>query len=432
MRKPIVFLFLSFSGLLVSGLAAQQTLTLNEAIAIALKNNYDIRIADLNLAIDVNNDHPGTAGLLPRVDFSLSGSAFKSQSPAAFITSRLNTGSGINVGWTVFDGFRAVANQERLGLLVDQSQGNAAVIVETTIQAVMLAYNNALVAKEQGRVLKQVLTSSKRRLTYEEFRKEIGTSGTFELLQFRDAVLTDSTNVLTQQLNLRNALRNLNLLMNTAVETEWELTDPLRENFPDYRYEDLLNKMLASNKTLQNQYVFNKILKEDTRIARADLYPTIDLSGSTSFGLGTANRIDGNSVDFSAFDFSAGLSLSFNLYNGGNTRRAIENARINERIGDLQEKQLKDVLSNDLQVAYDSYRVRKDLLRLQEARADNAQTNLEIAEDRFKNGLINSLDFRTIQLQFLNAQFNLLSALRDIKESETELIRLTGGLIREE
>ena len=428
------FVFMLTWGCCSSSIYGQDTpdLSLSDAIRIGLENNFDIRITDENVRISENNNHIGNAGMLPRIDLSMGGTWFETQSPASFLSSRVNGSAGISLNWNIFDGYRAIATKDRLEFLEEQSEGNAAIIVETTIQAIILAYYNALIAEEQVNVLKETLGASRRRFRYEEVRKDIGASGTFELLQFKDALFTDSTNLVIQELNYRNGLKNLNLLINVPIESPWDLTGRLQDNFPSYDLRELRQEMMANNANLQNQYITNHILRQDTRLARANLYPTLGFNASTNYGLGTVTRIDGNSSDFSAFDYSAGLTLSLNLFNGGQTRRAIRSAEINEQIGKLQERQLQEALQNDLWVAHDTYNTRRQIKTLTEELASNAQTNLQIAEDRFEGGLINSLDYRQIQLQLLQAQFSRLQAIRDLIESETELIRLTGGLVREE
>ena len=426
--------FLLIVCLLIGPLAWAQTpdLSLSDALRIGLKNNFDIRIADQSIRIAENNNSKGNAGMLPRVDLNMSGSWFETQNPASFVVNRRNGNSGINLSWNLFDGYRAVATKDRLEYLEEQSEGNASIIVETTMQAIILAYYNTLVAMEQLKVLEETLGASRRRFAYEEVRKEIGASGTFELLQFKDALYTDSTNLTIQQLNFRNAVKNLNLLMNVPIQSQWNFTDPLQTNFPSYDLRELREEMLDNNNNLQNQYITNHILRQDTRLARANLYPTLGFNASTNYGLGSVTLVDGNTRDFSAFDYSAGLTLSLNLFNGGQTRRAIKSAQINEQIGLLQERQLEEALQNDLWVAHDTYNTRKEIKTLTDDLVENAQTNLEIAEDRFESGLINSLDYRQIQLQLLQAQLSRIQALRDLIESETELVRLTGGLVREE
>lgn len=419
---------------------AQQPLSLSDAIALGLENNYQIQIADQSVLIAQNNNSWGMAGRWPQLSVGANGSWFRSGSPTAFSPQRLTTSMGPDLNWTLFDGFRVVATKERLNLLQEQSAGNASIVVETNIQAIVLSYYNALLAKEQEKVLKEVLKASQTRLEYENFRKEMGASGTFELLQFKDAVLNDSANLMQQQLVLKNAYKNLNRVMGAPIDAEFYLSEVLQTEFESYDFEDLRIKMMRSNNNLKNQFITNQILRQDIRIAKAAAYPTLGVNAGLNYSFGQAqvrNR-DPNTVEampfitqnFRANDYSAGFSISFNLFNGGVVKRALQTARINELVGELQEDDLEQQLTLDLMVAYDNYQLRLDILKVRLASIDNAQTNMNLAEERFKSGLINSLDYRQIQLQYLNSRFTYLQGLQDLKDAETELIRLTGGLVR--
>ena len=437
-RRILGITVLCFSLLSAWG---QNSITLQDAINLTLENNYGIRISALDQEIARNNNTWGAAGRLPRLDFNINGSRFQSGNPGSFVPQRTNVALSPNLNWTLFDGYRIQANKARLEELERLSYGNAAIIIENNLQAVILAYYQGLLAQEQLEVLQQVLKTSRERLAYESYKTELGTSGSFDLLQFKNALLTDSANVLSQEVVLKNSMRSLKLIMGVEMETEVLLRDPLQENFPSLSWEPLLEKMLSDNNNLKNQYINNNILREDVRVARANLYPTISMNGGITWSAGRLQLInrDPNTAEnmpfvfanITAFDFSAGLTIAFNLYDGGNTRRLIENARINERIGRLQQEELERSLENDLIITYDQYQSRRELLLIQLASVENSRQSLEMSKDRFENGLINSLDYRNIQLQYLNAQFAKFQALRNLKESETELLRLSGALLKE-
>lgn len=434
MKKISIVSSLLILGCWGSFLFGQSSLSLQEALDLTLANNYGIRIADMNSEIAENNNTWGAVGRLPRIDFNVNGSGFKSANPGSFVPQRINAGASPSITWTVFDGYRMEANKARLTELQDLSLGNAALVVENNLQAVILSYYQTLLAQEQLNVLTEVLDNSTERLSYETYKKELGTSGSFDLLQFKNAVLTDSANVLSQKLALNTSMRNLKLLMGVAHEMNFSLGDPLKETFDELDWDPLLEKMLADNNNMKNQYINSNILREELRIARGALMPTVSLNLGTTYSVGQIQRLtqDGvANINVSAFDYSAGISIAFNIYNGGNTRRLIENAEINQVIGKLQEEELVRSLKNDLFEIYDQYESRRALLGIQLDNVENSRQSLEMSKDRFQNGLINSIDYRNIQLQYLNAQFSKFQALRNLKESETELIRLTGGLIRE-
>ena len=80
---------------------------------------------------------------------------------------------------------------------------------------------------------------------------------------------------------------------------------------------------------------------------------------------------------------------------------------------------------------YDLYNVRQKLLSISQQNIESAELNLALAEERFRGGTINSFDYRQIQVNYLNTALNNLQAKYDLIESETELLRLTGGITNE-
>lgn len=424
------------------GLLAQPPLSLTEALAIGLRNNYDLRLANLEQRQAEANDTWGNAGALPRLDLNVNGRYFRSQNPASFFVGNQNISPGLSLNWTVFDGFAMFANKQRFELLEEESAGNAAVVVENTIQAITLAYYDALVQQQELAVRSELLANSQERLAYEEFRREVGSTSTFDLLQFKNAVITDSAAVVNQRLTLRNTLRRLNLLMQEPIQNLYDLTDTLSTRFDPYQLGDLQESMLANNHNLQNQYLRQQIRRQETRSAQAAYLPTLTVGANANLTKGTtlfANRDTANPeapptrapVDW-ASDYAVSFTLSFNLFDGFNRQRQVQLAQLNEAIAATSSRQLEQSLTNELFVVYDNYEARRQIFSLQGENARNARRNLDLANDRFESGLINSFDFRQVQEQYLSAELSRLQALRDLSAAEVELIRLIGGLVREE
>ena len=411
---------------------AQEKLSLLDAIDVALKNNYGIRIAQLEKEVAYQNNTWGNAGAMPTLSLNATGAGFSTDNQASFLRNRLTGTLSTNLSWTLFDGLAMFANKQQLNVLENLSSGNAAVIVENTVQGIILAYNNILVASEQEKTLLQSLAISKDRLAYQEFRKDLGATGTFELLQFKDAVLTDSANLLTQRININNAYRNMNLLMGVDIASVYTLTDTLSEEFEEFSYRSMRKKMLSNNQTLMNQFMTNRLRAQELKSFKAQQLPSLNLNASSSYITGRFGVSNGETrITTGVLEYSANLTLSFNIYNGDETRRQVEVAKINTFIADMQEKDLRNTLENDLLTAYDTYEQLLQTLDIRKAAVENANLNLEIATERFQSGLINSLDFRDIQAQFLTANFNKYQTIRDLKEIETELLRLTGGFIQQ-
>ncbi|MEL6635182.1 MAG: TolC family protein [Bacteroidota bacterium] len=443
---PLLILLLVLVQLIGSQSAplAQAPLSLSQAIEVGLANNYQIQISQQREAIAGNNNSYAAAGRYPRIDFNLtSNNALTNQNnPASFINGGFVNGGltgNVDLAWTVFDGYKVRINKKRLAEIERQSQGSTQQILETTIQQIILAYHQVLVQREQLSVLREVLTLSRDRLAFQELRRELGQAGTFDVLQNTDAYLNDSTSVLVQQQSYRTAVRNLNLAMGVdQLNRAYTFTDTLAAERTPYDYENLATEMLANNIELQNLRFSRSLAAIDRELQESNRYPSLRINTGgnatgTFFQLFTDDPRTGE-----PFPLTAGNSLSyylnftatFPLYDAGTRRRSIQNAVVEEQIAQLGIEDLKRSLSLQLTNSLETYRNQVQLLALTESLRDNAQRNLDIAAERFQAGQINSFDYRSIQIAYINAAQARLNALFNLKSTETELIRLTGGLLR--
>lgn len=444
-KVPVVFCCLTFLCFVAK---AQDSLSLSQAIQTGLANNFDIQIQELDVEIAENNNTWGAAGRWPTVTFSLSqNNNFRDvTNPASFLqglTISNDLGPSINVNWVLFNGFSVNINRERLQKLQELTMGNAEVVVENAVQAIIMAYYSTLLEEERLSVLEKVFILSKDRYEYVKLKGELGSAVTFDILQEQNAYLSDSANYVTQEVNYRNARRNLNLLMGIDIDTEYVLANDLDIEEEDYVLDDLYDKMVTSNSNLQNQFLNQQILRSEVRLAKTELYPQLSLNLGGAYNWA---RQDLSQADFAfsnpenprptvtqtrTANYAAGFTLSYLLFDGGRVRRNIENAYTQERIGQLQIDQLKLSLKNDLIASYDLYNVRKKLLNISSQNIRSSELNLQLAEERFKNGTINSFNYRDIQVNYLNAALNNLQAKYNLIDAETELLRLTGGIISE-
>lgn len=427
-------------------LFAQENLSMEEAIVRGIENSYQIKIDQRNIQIAENNNDWAIAGKTPRVSANLDGqAAYTNQNnPASFFTSLNTTGLGIapalSANWTLFDGYRIRFTKEQLAGIERLQRKNALLTVENTVQSVILAYYNVLIQQEQLQVLEEVLELSNDRIDYQEVRKEFGQAGTFDVLQTQDAYLNDSTNLLIQLNNIETAYYNLNLAMGVGELTQrYQLTDNLVFTAQDYTYEELQTQALNNNQNLQVLKVNQELAQINSNIQRSNLYPQLSIGGNTSYnvnlsnGSGTSNN--GMEIDFdniTAKTFNAGINVraSYTIFDGGVRKKQIENAQVEEEIALLNIEDFKRNINNQIARTLANYNNQKNLLALTQNLIDNAQRNLQIAEERFSGGLINSFDYRSIQLSYINASQARLNAIFNLRNTETELVRLTGGLVR--
>ena len=86
-------------------------------------------------------------------------------------------------------------------------------------------------------------------------------------------------------------------------------------------------------------------------------------------------------------------------------------------------------LRNDLYSNYDNYVFRKRIYDINKMKLESAELNLNITEDKFKLGAINSFDFRTVQINYLTSALQELNSRYSLVESDIALMRITGSIL---
>jgi outer membrane protein len=461
--KLIFLLLLSLTS------QAQDTLSLAHAVQIGLKNNFGVQIQQLNVEAAKLNNTWGQAGLMPIITLTASqnNNAIQRVPANPFAVPGLNITDNVlgqlDVQFTLFDGFAVKITKQRLEQLETLSKGNTTFVMENTVQAIILGYYQATLEKERLQVLIKNRGFSKERYTYVKLKKSLGSAITFDVLQEQNNYLTDSANVLRQEIVVKNATRNLNVLLNDDINKTYEFTNPLQFEGEAYLYDDLKSKMVRTNTNLRNQFISQELFHNATRNAQANLSPAIllNLGGTGSLDqqyakfrpttggtivksttpIGYVNDdplqpVVGSSIATeyltqtgNSYGGYANLSLRFTLFNGGQLRRTIDNAQIQEKIAKLTTDQLKLSLENSLLASFDLYNLRKQLVLIAQTKLQAAELNLSLANERYKNGALSAIDLRIVQENYQSAALEKFSAIFDGLASRIDLVRLTGGLV---
>lgn len=437
LKRYIGFISLLILTIQVNTTEAQQTtqsksvsLSLTDAIRMALDNNYGITISKYDAEIAGISNSWGQAGRYPTIDLDISSAnGYNITNDDSYGTNRISGGVGMR--WLLFNGFRVQITKEKLESLENLAKGRSAVVIENLIQDVIDAYHNTLLQIERKKVFQKVMELSDLRYQAEQTMKDYGGSVTYQVLQAKNLFLGDQYQVLSQDILVKTAMRNLVFLMAGDYNSIWILTDPFEHQTQDFVAEDLLTKMKSGNNTIQNQYINLQIKKEDRKLANASYFPAInfstglDNSFNNQFIPGTGNT---TSLGMTPY---ANLSLTYNLYTGGSRDRTRQISKLNETMAQTETKEMVHLVSNHLLNELDAYIIRKVQLEVATEGVVAAELNLEIAEEKLRTGAINSFNYRDIQLLYLNAALQKVQAIYALIQSHTNLTRLTGGFVEE-
>ncbi len=421
----------------------QNGLTLSDAIRIGLKNNYDIQISEIEEKIAKNNNTMGAAGAYPSIQLSLgTNNVLNSTTNPVSVNSGTSYGTiwnlpAVDVGWTLFEGYKVNITKSQLEKLEEQSDGNTKELVERTITTIVKAYYNAVVEQEQLRVLRESQKISQKQWSFEAIKKSMGNSSTFDVLQSEAAYLSDSTNVLLQVEKYERAMLDLGLAMGEKRNRKFRLADKLRYRSEEYNYSVLKERMLRNNQGLKNRRITAQLNNYSLELAKTERMPKLRLNTGLSNTAAWYNqkRFDFETLDVlrrtdgsNTFAYFVGLSLTWNAFDGGRVKRQIANASLRKESAELAIEQEELRLTKQLNDLLNTLERQRQVVRLTERLIGNVRANLSLGEEKWRAGLISSFDFRSMQKDYIQSNQSRMTAIYNLKLTELELMRLIGSI----
>lgn len=434
-----LFLILQFSFAF-----GQTELSLSQALEIGLANNLQVRFQEKQVLISENNDTWANAGRTPTVDVTaVNQSAISQQvNPAnVILPEQLSYSTGLNGGLEMnlllYNGGRIKYAKTGLGLQREQAELNMRIAIEDLTEQLMLAYYQVLLVEEQRTVLQEVKSLSKDRLDFQELKREYGSASTFDVIQAKDAYLNDSIAYIQLENQIAALHNNLKLVMGISGNTEqYNLSDNLESVIPLLEKEGLQQRMLDNNTDILNLRLADKLALNNIDIQKTALKPTLGLGLGVSGNLNSiyldaenpiTMEIIGRNTSYGVNPF-LNLTASYRLFDAGLRKTRIQNAEVQWQANKDLMLNMEQTIATQFENTYLQMVTNQHVLEMSEQQLDNASKNLDIAKDRFENGLISSFDYRTIQLGYLSASQARLEARFNLINSQISILNLTGGL----
>lgn len=428
----LVIILLIFAGFA----NAQEKLTPEDAVKIALENNYSIKIAKNDKDISENNSTLGNAGFLPTVDASGSAARSSNDTKQNYSNGQTvnvngainkNYAAGINLNWTIFDGLKMFASLDQLKELQKIGETNYKKIVEQNISDVLSTYYDIARQELLLEVIKRNVSISEERLKIVENEKSVGTSSKFDLLKAQVDLNSDKSTLLNQEQSLQEAQTKLNRLLGRDINTEFSVRDTIEVN-ENLKFSDLKSVSMEKNSDLLIAQQNKNLSETQLRLERADLLPKISLNLGYNYTKSESGA--GFFISSQTTAFSYGASVSINLFNGLNTRRKMENAQVGIESSEYAYNRALQQINADLKNTYQKYTNSLELIALESQNYKSAEENADLALEKLRVGAITPLDFRTSQKDMLDAKSRLVSAQYNAKNAETDLLKISGQLIK--
>lgn len=425
---------LSCSIYSVKGQSTKPFLSLKDAIDIALAENFDIRVAKVNLDEAAANNTIGNAGMLPTlsaiggsstsitdVHIELASGAIQDRRAAK----SLSLNGAIQLDWTLFDGLRMFIDKQRLEQVEAQNVIALKSQIQTTVAQVVLVYANVVKEKQELMALDtaKLLANERRELALKKF--EVGTLAKTDYLQAQVDFNASKSAALLQEAALRNSMDSLMLLLGRDQFAQFDVADSMTLNttIPFKERDSWINENFAVQLAEQQK----QLSLYDLKLANRAALPTVNLSSALNY-----NRVQ-NDAGISLFNRTygpmVGLNVSMPLFDGFNIKRQKKVAKLTVNRNDLWLQQTKALMTVRYRSQYRNYQNALQTLLLEQDNIKAAEENVMIQKARFKVGVANALELREAETSYTTALSRLANAAFNLKTAEIRLLELQNELV---
>ncbi|MGB1242478.1 MAG: TolC family protein [Chitinophagales bacterium] len=416
-------------------LQSQNTLTQAEAVQKTLQNNYGIRVAKNNIQIAENNTSKQNNRYLPTVNAAANTNSNLGGSTQKFGNGNENqvknafswgANASVTANYTLYDQTR-MYNLEQLKEVLNLSELQLRQTIELNLLQLSSNYYEIARLTENLTLQAQTLEVSKSRLQRTRYQFEYGQGIRLSVLNAEVDVQRDSINYLNIQQQLANAKRNLQMVMSTTESNDFEVDTNIV-----YQTDLALPQLIADAQTnnvevlLTNKNIY--ISNYDLQIIEAQKKPTINANLAYNYSF-QDNASEAFITLSNSRGWSGGVSLAWNILDGGARKVRAQNALINIDNQQIQKKQLLQQLEINITNAWESYQNALYILQVEQSNLATNQVNFDYTQERFKTGQVSSVEFRQAQLNLLNASTSFNRAKYNAKMIELEMIQLAGGLL---
>jgi outer membrane protein TolC len=436
MIKKITCLVFGFAMVSTIALAQQDAplLTLKDAVEIALKNNYNIKLSQNNSTIASNNVTLGNAGILPVVtgDFNDNNSRQTTKQTRNDGTvnnirnaKNSNNNYGVNLNWTIFDGFAMFANYDQLKQVDKLGVLQLQDTVQRTVASVIDTYYNLISQNEQIKALKGAIDISRTQLRIANDKFAVGRASRLEVLNAQVNLNTDTGNLVIQYQQFRTTKIQLNQLLIRDLQTDFSVADTIVVD-EKLALADVLNNAQLQNPAILSAQINQRLAEINLKQVRATRYPQVGITSGYTFT--NSKTPAGFTLSQNVHGFNYGLTASINIFNGFNQNRREKNAKIQIDNASINAKQTKLNIESQINSLFVAYLSGLDLVKLEEANVNLNKKNLDITLDKYKLGNITPLEVREAQRNYLDAQSKFFAAQYQSKQAEIMLKQITNSI----
>jgi len=442
-QKILLSLFLL--AIPLTGFAQTQTITLEDAINIALENNYQLKQAENNLNLAETQVFSAKADYLPSLNSNFNGSRnvgrqFIQEDLSFDDRTTYGISGSLNANFTIFDGFRNISNLRGAQANKLSQEENFNRMRETIIFNTASRFLQVAVDEELMKIAEATLEASQSQLEQVDAQVEVGSRPTVDLYNQEATVANDELNLIQRENALSVSKAQLLRVMQDDSIEEIDIVMPAVDELTLVAQELDLRSLIEAALNSRSDFAAQEFAIIDNemgqRIARASLLPTISASAGIS-GRYSDQFIDPVTREVSSFsdqffdqnvNRSLGLSLQIPLFNRWNNRTNIESAKIQLKNSELQLDNIRFQISEEVRQAYSDYLSLAKELDSSERALIAAERAFETEQQRYEVGATTLIELNQANANFVQAQSNRVQTIYNFVFQEKLLDFYIGRL----
>ncbi len=418
---------------------AQNSISLEKALAITIKENIDIKIKTTELDQVKNYEKVGVLGVLPIIKVNGAASGNTGSSSIEFATEdfpEINDADSesksiignVEISYSLFGGLASVYTYQKLKKQSDLKSTELLMKIEQVLLNTAKQYYDIAYLQEENKILYELLEVSKERYSRVKIQNEFGNASKLDLLAAEIDLNKDSVTVMNSDYELKAAKERLNQTLNRDLSTDYAVESYVEIN-KDLNYSELLELTNQNNSNILFHQYLIEITRKDKKINNTSIFPSVSVSAQYGYNQNESNTsiiLDQSNIGLTGF-----VNLSWDIFDAMARKRIAQNTQIEIESNELKLESIKKEIQKEFNVTYQQYENNIKLIEIETRNNEASERFFQRAKNQFFQGQLSRSDFRLAQVDLSISKNRLNQSLFKAKIAELNLYRLSGKIVNE-
>ena len=385
---------------------AQNSISLEKALAITIKENIDIKIKTTELDQVKNYEKVGVLGVLPIIKVNGAASGNTGSSSIEFATEDFpeindadseskSINGNVEISYSLFGGLASVYTYQKLKKQSDLKSTELLMKIEQVLLNTAKQYYDIAYLQEENKILYELLEVSKERYSRVKIQNEFGNASKLDLLAAEIDLNKDSVTVMNSDYQLKAAKERLNQILNRDLSKDYAVESFVEIN-KDLNYSELLELTNQNNSNiLLHQYLI-EITRKDKKINNTSIFPSVSVSAQYGYNQNESNTsiiLDQSNTGLTGF-----VNLSWDIFDAMARKRIAQNTQIEIESNELKLESIKKEIQKEFNVTYQQYENNIKLIEIETRNNEASERFFQRAKNQFFQGQLSRSDFRLAQV----------------------------------